>query len=135
METAGYSIAAVVLTILCRDGAPALLALLNGSAERKRADGADGAKQEAVAVEELRKMVAMLQADARDNREQIHELRDDCNRNSLRAAACEAREAAKDERIAALEDALTREGIPFHKRPDPSGPHRSLPPAEDSGRE
>lgn len=136
METAGYSIAAVVLTILFRDGAPALLALLKGSAEQKRADAADKQEREAVTVEELRKMIVMLNSDILSDRKEIHQLRNDCNTYAIRASACEAHRAADLERIAALEDALTRAGVPFHKRPgDGSGPHRSLPPAEDSARE
>ncbi len=136
METAGYSIAAVLLTILCRDGLPALVRLLpalgkflSGRTADGRAVTADDReaerKDEATAVAELKKLVAMLQADGTDNRQQIHELRDLCNKYAVQAAACEAREAAKDERIAALEDGMTRAGIPFHKRPsDGSGPHR-----------
>ncbi len=130
METAGYSIAGAILMILFRDGLPAISKFLTRLTANKRAVSADDREadqeEEATTVAELKKLVGMLQKDATDNRLQIHGLRDQCNANSMRAATCEAREAAKDERIAALEDALTRAGIPFYKRPaGDSGQHLS----------
>ncbi len=135
MEATGYSVAGAILMILFRDGLPALGKFLSRVTANRRAVSADDREadqeQEATTVAELKKLVAMLQKDATDNRLQIHGLRDQCNANSMRAATCEAREAAKDERIAALEDALTRAGIPFYKRPSGDSGHHFPHATED----
>src|SRR5688572_20343551 len=112
METAGTSIAVVLLTLALREGVPMVIKFMtakSGTDLKRAADDRKARREdEEAASGERDKVIAMLQADSIDQRKQIHELRNDANVYATRAAACEAERAQDRERIAALEDALER---------------------------
>jgi septal ring factor EnvC (AmiA/AmiB activator) len=100
-------------------------------AERKarREDEAAGRKADTAMVKEYKELVAAQRADLAEHRKQIHDLRDDLQELSNKLAMCEMHHARAGERIAHLEDALEREGIPFRKWDGSgSGGHAPIPP-------
>lgn len=110
----------------------------------KREDDAAQQKRESYIVRELKSLIEAKDRDHAEkhaeNRREIHELRNQLGLVSNLLTACQvdcarrdAQIAAGDERIAALEDALSAAGIPHRKwKPPDSKTHRPLPPAEDT---
>jgi hypothetical protein len=111
-------------------------AILAGQArEARREDDAAEAKRDNVTVKELKSLVEAYKQSHAESRQEIHELRDEMAVLSNKLTVCEVGCARRDERIAALEDALEEARIP-HRKWNPgapgSGEHGSLktpPPA------
>jgi hypothetical protein len=87
-------------------------------------------KRDNVTIRELKALVEAYKLSHRENRDEIHELRDGLATLSNKLAVCEVQCARRDERIGSLEDALTAAGIP-HRPWNPgaaggSGAHVSL---------
>lgn len=72
-------------------------------------------KTESAILREYKQLVLEQKKDLNDQREQIHDLRSEMNILSIRLATCQAGRAKADERIANLEEALDREGVPYRK--------------------
>lgn len=101
-------------------------------AARRADDEAERAREEDV-LEEYKELVKALKRERAEDRQLIHELRDEMVERAAREAQCEVRLARAFERIGALEDALVAAKIP-HRRFDPdasSGFHRPLPPGAE----
>ena len=130
MESAGL----VVLALILREGIPALVRLfpaldrfLKGRQEsirelaaderrERREDDASDRRAEAVAVRELKELIVVQRADISEYRQQRHADRTEMQAMFNKLSLCEQHHARAEERIAALEDALTKNEIPFHRR-------------------
>lgn len=145
VESAGLAVVVTLLTLLCRDGVPAVLKLLKGRHEihkddaadertARREQTADDRKQDGVTVKELKELIGVLRADGLEYRDQLQKIRDAMSTVVLRSALCEAQRARAEERITALEEALDRAGVKYRRyNPDGlgSGTHRSFPSGSD----
>lgn len=72
-------------------------------------------KQESDILKEYKQLVKEQKAEREEDRQLIHDLRDELNAVKLGLAICKAGRAKADERIAALEEALKKEGIEYRK--------------------
>lgn len=75
----------------------------------------DKRKEDNAIVKEYKELAAKLKEDNQQNREEIHQLRNDMVKLSAELALCRIGRARADERIAALEQALDDEGIKYRK--------------------
>lgn len=109
--------------------AQAKVTLSEDERKTKREDEATERKQSAILIKEYKELRAEDRVEQAENRQLIHDLRDELNAVKNQLTLCQISRARADERIAALEQALDDARIPHRKWPadDGSGTHSPAP--------